>query len=166
MIWSTNKIDLKTTIVVISRIRVNTGPTSETLIRYQANIEAMLWRIQGPTDKTSVSQTFRSPCDLLYFRHVRTTRNQDSLRASMPPAVLLPGGKQRNSIWNCRRACAKSTHKRRIISRILPLTTTQSVFLTPAWLNCRIAHIPVNAEHLYNIYTTLAQRRRRWANVV
>ena len=26
--------------------------------------------------------------------------------------------------------------------------------------------IPANAKHLYNIYTTSAQRRRRWADVV
>ena len=27
-------------------------------------------------------------------------------------------------------------------------------------------HIPENTEHLYNICTTLVQRRRRWADVV
>ena len=27
-------------------------------------------------------------------------------------------------------------------------------------------YIPVNSKHLYNIYTMLGQRRRRWANVV
>ena len=30
----------------------------------------------------------------------------------------------------------------------------------------RWANIPVNTKHLYNIYTTSAQRRRRWADVV
>ena len=30
----------------------------------------------------------------------------------------------------------------------------------------QILHIPANTKHLYNICTMLAQRRRRWADVV
>ena len=30
----------------------------------------------------------------------------------------------------------------------------------------RTSGSPANTKHLYNIYTMLAQRRRRWANIV
>ena len=53
-------------------------------------------------------------------------------------------------------ASVKSMNKRQIIV----------VYHTVEILESSELSTPVNTEHLYNIYTMLGQRRRRWADVV